>query len=84
MKKNISRALALASALVFVFLTGCKDSHQHTFNCKTAEEAFLKSQATCTEFAQYYYSCECGAKGEKTFTHGPKLDHDDTGEVAKA
>ena len=51
-------------------------NHSHTFNKQVAEEKYLKSKATCTAKAVYYYSCECGAASEiKTFEYGDKLPH---------
>ena len=32
-------------------------------------------KATCTEKAEYYYSCECGEKGTGTFEYGEPLGH---------
>ena len=49
--------------------------HSHTFNKQVAEEKYLKSAATCTAKATYYYSCECGEKGTQTFEYGDKLPH---------
>ena len=40
----------------------------HTFTKKTIDEKYLKSEATCTEDAVYYYACcVCGEKGTETF-----------------
>ena len=36
---------------------------------------YLKSAATCTEKAVYYYSCSCGEKGTETFESGDVLAH---------
>lgn len=49
----------------------------HSFTKKDLSDAFLKSKATCTSGAVYYYSCEkCGTKGSKTFTEGSPVSHD--------
>ena len=47
----------------------------HNFNKKVTKAAYLKSPATCTEKAVYYYSCACGEKGAQTFEYGAKLAH---------
>lgn len=46
----------------------------HNFQ-KIADEKYLKSNATCESPATYYYSCECGAKSEETFTVGTASGH---------
>lgn len=46
----------------------------HNFQ-KIADEKYLKSAATCESPAIYYYSCECGAKSEETFTVGTASGH---------
>lgn len=48
---------------------------QHTFDCQVAENAFLSAGATCTDPAQYWYSCSCGARGTETFASGSPLGH---------
>ena len=45
----------------------------HTFDKEITTEVYKKSDATFTSPAIYYYSCECGAKGEATFTCGDPL-----------
>lgn len=42
----------------------------HVFDKEVVEEKYLKSKATCTEKAKYYYSCSCGAVGTETFEDG--------------
>ena len=52
---------------------GCgikKDEAAHTYDQQLAEEAYLKSEATCSAKAVYYKSCVCGAKGSDTFESG--------------
>ncbi len=46
----------------------------HNFQ-KIADEKYLKSKATCESPATYYYSCECGAKSDETFTVGTANGH---------
>ena len=48
---------------------------QHTFDRQVAENAFLAAGATCTDPAQYWYSCSCGARGTETFASGGPLGH---------
>ena len=55
--------------------------HVHVYDKEVATEDYLKSAATCTEAAVYYKSCECGAKGTKTFTSGSALGHEYTKKV---
>jgi hypothetical protein len=50
-------------------------SHTHKYNQKNTDSKYLKSSATCTKAAVYYYSCECGEKGTSTFTSGKPKGH---------
>ncbi|MBO7196961.1 MAG: hypothetical protein J6V80_06560, partial [Clostridia bacterium] len=48
----------------------------HTYNQKNTAEDYLKSAATCTSSAVYYYSCICGAISDtETFTDGDPIAH---------
>ncbi len=47
----------------------------HVFDQQNTDAKYLKSGATCTAKAQYYYSCSCGYKGTETFEYGEKLEH---------
>ena len=47
----------------------------HSYKKKVTTDKYLKSKATCTKKAKYYYSCKCGRKGKKTFAAGKALDH---------
>lgn len=47
----------------------------HVFDQKNTDAKYLKSEATCTSAAVYYYSCVCGEKGTETFTDGEPLAH---------
>ena len=49
--------------------------HSHIFNDKNTFDTYLKSAATCTSKAVYYYSCSCGEKGTETFESGETLAH---------
>jgi Zn ribbon nucleic-acid-binding protein len=42
----------------------------HTFDQQKTTAKYMKSAASCTERAVYYYSCLCGEKGEETFEYG--------------
>ncbi|MBQ6730534.1 MAG: hypothetical protein IJR08_01330 [Bacilli bacterium] len=48
----------------------------HVFNKEVAESKYLAEEATCTEAAHYYKSCECGLAGTETFHYGDPLGHD--------
>ncbi|MBQ7375010.1 MAG: InlB B-repeat-containing protein, partial [Clostridia bacterium] len=51
--------------------------HEHSYTVKNTSAKYLKTEATCTEPAVYYYSCsQCIAKGSETFQHGAPLGHD--------
>lgn len=65
--------LFVLSGMSIVF--GACSSHQHQFDIQCLESRYLQSQATCTEKGVYYYCCECGEKGDKTFQGGVKLGH---------
>ena len=48
---------------------------KHSFKEKSGE--YLKSEASCTKPALYYYTCKmCHSKGTKTYKSGKKLGHD--------
>ena len=44
--------------------------HTCEFVIKSPKPRYIKTRATCTERAEYYYSCSCGEKGSETFYHG--------------
>lgn len=48
---------------------------EHTFDKEVKKGEYLKNYATCTTSREYYYSCECGLAGEKTFFSGNPLGH---------
>ncbi len=78
MRKGIVWILAVLSAALTVFPTGC---HKHDFVNKIQEEKYLKGEATCEAPLQYYYSCACGEVGTETFSVGKKLLHDYSAQV---
>ena len=51
-------------------------AHECSYVNTVADEKYLASEATCTEPAKYYKSCECGEAGEETFSYGKELGHD--------
>ena len=55
----------------------------HNYNQKVTTKDYLKTAANCTDAAVYYYSCECGAIGTKTFTEGTALGHTPSTEWSK-
>ena len=78
MKKRIAFALIIAAVALFsISIAACaQKGHVHIFDKKVATQNYLKAEATCTEKAQYYYSCECGEKGTETFAMGEALGHE--------
>ena len=50
-------------------------THTHAYTKEVVASAYLKRQPTCTTKAQYYYSCECGEKGNDFFTVGEARGH---------
>ena len=53
--------------------------HTHNFNVKSTDSKYLKSAATTTSKAVYYYSCSCGEKGTETFEYGELLSNNNDG-----
>lgn len=58
----------------------CNDTYgqmlaHHEYEREKASDEYLKSEASCTNKAEYYKSCECGAKGTMTFEYGEKSAH---------
>ncbi len=50
--------------------------HTHVFDQELAEAKYLKSEATCTDAAEYFKSCKCGESSDTdTFTDGKALGH---------
>ena len=48
----------------------------HVFEAEIVSDAYKAGDATCEEPARYYKSCECGAVGTDTFSHGEPSGHD--------
>lgn len=63
-----------------------KSALGHDFTEKLVDDAHLKSAATCTESAVYYYDCSrCDTHStDKTFESGKPLGHDFTEKLADA
>ena len=49
-------------------------SADHTFDQQVQSEEYLVTGATCTTAGTYYYSCECGLKGDIIFTIDGDVD----------
>lgn len=78
MKRNVKLIFLitfLLSALSLCFACDIYSSdstkpHNHVFERKVSDE-YLKSPATCTSKAEYYFSCEiCGQRDTNTFEYG--------------
>ena len=52
------------------------EEHTHVFDKEVASAEYLKSAATETAPALYYFSCECGEKGEDAFSYGDVAAHE--------
>ncbi len=50
--------------------------HTCEYNKTVVADEYKRKGATCEDRAIYYYSCKCGAKGDKTFFYGQALGHD--------
>lgn len=93
-EKNVFlKVLSALLSLIMLFSVGCGgnstseesgngNGHTHVFDCKVSTEEYLKNQKNCKEAEQYYYSCECGAKGEESYKVGVKGTHNYTAEIA--
>lgn len=81
-KKTFQKMVSLFISVVMMFGVGCSENHTHNFSKEIKAAAYLKSSFACTE--TYYYSCECGAKGEETFQSDTLIPHKYTAEIASA
>ena len=76
MKRIILLILGMLIFASMIFaLSSCSLFHEHKFVVEDVNEAALKSEATCTSAAKYYYSCECGEIGTEIFEAGEALPH---------
>lgn len=65
--------LCIVAGCATAFAVGC--GHKHSYAEKIVSDKYLKSEATCTDRAVYYYSCSCGERGEETFEYGNANGH---------
>ena len=49
--------------------------HVCVFTVESPKPKYIKSRATCTERAQFYYSCSCGEMGTDSFEYGDLAGH---------
>lgn len=56
-------------------LPTAEELHTHSFSEQNTASKYLKTKATCTSPALYYYSCACGEKGSEAFPHGEVAAH---------
>lgn len=49
--------------------------HEHVYDQRVVSDTYKASNATCTESAEYYYSCTCGKAGTESFSDGTPLGH---------
>ena len=85
MKRIVSLILLVIAMVTVLALSGCdavsgifgkdEEEHVHSFTKENTDGAYLAVGADCIKSAEYYYSCECGEKGEETFTVGVPLGH---------
>lgn len=86
MSKKVLVLVAIICILSLVFMACDKpveepvtknpvDEHTCTFDKQVVDPKYLASEANCAEAATYYYSCECGEKGIKTFANGDLVEH---------
>ena len=50
-------------------------THICSFDNQIALTKYKSSDATCIKKAKYYFSCDCGKSGAKTFEYGEKSSH---------
>ena len=48
----------------------------HTYDQKNTASEYIKSKATSSAAATYYYSCKCGSKGTTYFSYGSPLSEE--------
>ena len=82
--KHFSKIFAVIMGIFMLFSVACGGKgggHTHVFDQKVESEKYFKSEKTCAEAKQYFYSCTCGEKGEEFFSVGGKSLHSYTAEV---
>ena len=80
MIEKFRKGIVFVLCIIVVSFVSCAQGHVCVFDKEILTEEFLKSNATCQARAEYYYSCECGKKGDLTFQYGKRLGHDFTAE----
>ncbi len=88
MKKSLLKILSLLLVIctIGVCFSGCgfdysadnaqtPPPHVCAYNKKISSEKYKLSDATCLKQAEYFYTCECGAKGSTKFVYGEKAEH---------
>jgi hypothetical protein len=77
---NLGHTGGTASCTEQAICTRCDQPYgallAHVYDQEKAEDAYLKSEANCTDAAVYYHTCVCGKLGRTTFTFGSELGHD--------
>ena len=75
----------IVSAPAYAQVTVTAAAHTHSFTKKIISGDYLKSPATCTAKATYFYACkDCGAKGTATYEYGSTAAHTFTKKTATA
>ena len=86
MRKFLFHTFLVCSLLCM--LVSCENEnaviHNHVYDREVTAAEYLKTEATCTDAAVYYYSCACGEKSGDTFTAGEATGHVYDREVAAA
>ncbi len=86
MKNNTLKILSvfLTIVLMSTLFFGCDyenynepttPTHICRYNKKITTENYKSKDATCKRIAEYYYSCECGEKGNTKFYYGSTVEH---------
>ncbi len=87
MRRAILKTLSLLLAVVtvFTYCLGCNyevnnneyppTTHVCVYNKKVTTENYKSNDATCLKKAKYFYSCECGNKGNNKYEYGKVVDH---------
>ena len=83
MKRLIALILLMANLLAFSSCTPTDDSdgsdteepHTCEFDIESPKAKYIKNRSTCTQLAEYYYSCSCGEAGTQTFYYGDYAGH---------
>ena len=55
---------------------GADQPHVCDFVIQSPSPKYVKTRASCTQRAEYYYSCSCGKAGEESFAYGDFGGHD--------